>query len=203
MAFWSLSLICVFFGFYTEEKIDNKLQTIDQAFAKLENSLDDKSKELYFKVRVGLALANQLTRDPHLHDDLDRFVNDLSKKNSRSLPFIKLEDSTDSGLFEYSFYTPEGKVIYQGKLQDKDFYIVGSARAWWSQMSVLFTILFYRAPAWISSSERDDLIQRGMVVVNAGELFRWHLFLAYRKNLNTELNKDLEEMELTHGNQDI
>lgn len=203
-AFWSLSLICIAFGFYTKKKIQNKLNIIDDSFANLEASVNDKSKQSFFEVRVGLALANQLTRDPHLHDDLDRFVNDLSKKNSQELPFIKLEDSTDSGLFEYSFYTPEGEVIYQGKLQDKDYYIVGSAELGEFDERFVHDPLLSRPCAWISSSERDDLIQRGMVVVNAGELFRWHLFLAYRKNLNNEVNKNSKKgIELTHGNENV
>ena len=57
---------------------------------------------------------------------LFRSVNDLSKKNGQDLPFIKLEDSSEAGLFEYCFLNPEGELIFEGKLQDKDYYIVGA-----------------------------------------------------------------------------
>jgi flagellar biosynthesis protein FlhA len=200
-AFWVLSLCCLALAFYIDKKI-KKEQKLEQESLKAQEVPSRGQK--FFEVKVGLALANQLTKDCHLHDDLDRFVNDLSRKNKQELPFIKLEDSSDAGLFEYAFYNSEGEVIYEGKLQDKDFYIVGSSELKEFDERFIHDPLLSRPCAWISSQERDDLIQRGMVVVSSGELFRWHLFLAYRKNLNHELSKNLEKgIELSHGSQNI
>jgi flagellar biosynthesis protein FlhA len=202
-AFSTLSFICFALAFYVSKKIKNQ-KIINEENLKAIEEFSFSKDQRYFEVRVGLALANQLTRDSHLHEDLDRFVNDLSRKNGQELPFIKLEDSSEAGLFDYVFCSPEGEVIYEGRLQDKDYYIVGSAELKEFDQRFVHDPLLSRPCAWISSKERDDLIQRGMVVVNAGELFRWHLFLAYRKNLNRELNKNKEKgVELNNGIQNI
>jgi flagellar biosynthesis protein FlhA len=200
LAFWTLSFMCFAFAFYVNKKLKHK-SFAESEFLKSQELSDHKSAQSFFEVRVGLALANQLTRDPHLHDDLDRFVNDLSKKNNKELPYIKLEDSSESGLFEYSFFSPQGELIFEGKLQDRDFYIVGSPDLKDFDDRFVHDPLLSRPCAWISSNERDELVQRGMVVVNSGELFRWHLFLAYRKNLNHEVKNQLDKgAQLSNGN---
>ena len=202
-AFWTLSVVCLVLAFYIQQKIKNDKKHEEESLKDLEALRMEKSHR-FFEVRVGLALANQLTRDSHLHDDLDRFVNDLSRKNNRDLPFIKLEDSSETGLFEYAFYSPDGDVIYEGKLQDKDYYIVGGTDLKDFDERFIHDPLLSRPCAWITTQERDELIQRGMVVVTSGELFRWHLFLAYRKNLSQELNKNSAKgVEFIHGSQNI
>jgi flagellar biosynthesis protein FlhA len=167
LAFGVLGILCLAFAFYIQNKLKKKKDFEFQALKVAESHFSSKEQN-FFEVRVGLALANQLTRDPHLHDDLDRFVNDLSRKNGQTVPFIKLEDSSETGLFEYSFISPEGELIFEGKLQDKDYYIVGAHELKDLDERFIHDPLLSRPCAWVTSNERDDLVQRGMVVVNSG-----------------------------------
>ena len=188
-AFWTLSVLCALVGFMSRKKIVGQ-NSVAQAS---EESLKLEQKSVgFFGVTVGLGLAHQLIQDQNLHQDLERFVKDLSLKTKSHLPFIRIEDSSEMGLFEYLFSTPEGSVFYEKALKEKEYYLVGSKELAEFDHRLIEDPLLDRPCGWISRDERDELVSRGLLVVSPAELFRWHLFMAYRKMFKTDAARAME-----------
>ncbi|MEZ4814830.1 MAG: flagellar biosynthesis protein FlhA [Bdellovibrionota bacterium] len=185
-AFWSLSFLTAMLGYWSSKKAQNLAQSL------LKIKVPTKS-ERGFKVSVGLGLAHQLSQDSHLQLDLDRFVTEMKEKGAELTPKISICDASDMGLFEYSFYTPEGIELYSGKLREREFYLIGNEQMLDFDPSLASDPLLSRPCQWVSAEQRDEYVQRGFVVVSAAELFRWHLFLAYRRMLKgTDVKRTFE-----------
>lgn len=197
-AFWALSFVCAIVGTLAKRKQAGIASAVANEDAN-KKMLADMSMA-NFGVTVGLGLANQLTRDQNLQEDLEKFVKDLSQKTKTQLPFIRIEDSSEMGLFEYLFSTPQGNIFFEQKLREKEFYLVGSDEMSQFDERLSPDELLQRPCAWISAEERVELSARGILVVTPAELFRWHLFMAYRKMFKTDGTKGmLPETEMSYG----
>lgn len=189
-AFFALSFICAFIGFWTR-KINNSLKNQNDSddeflsqgisFEK-KNELKVATNEVAFRIQVGLGLAHLLFQDKHFQSDLNRFVNELSEKNKTKMPVIELNDSQDLDLFEYSFQLDASSFSHKLTLSERGFYVLGSDELSELDQRFVKDDLLSRPCAWVNQEERDLFVQRGFVVVSSAELFRWHLFLAYKKS---------------------
>lgn len=175
-AFWTLSFLSGLLGYWSNHKL---LKTEENKKSKTNDLAENTT---VFSVNVGLGLAHQLSQDENFQSDLDRFVTEMKEKNkSHKVPRINISDSSDLGLFDYSCFSPSGELIYSGRLRERDYYLIGNDSI--AELSEEFhqDPLLARPCCWIGSADREEYVQRGFVVVSAGELFRWHLFLSYRK----------------------
>ncbi len=185
-AFWILSVGVAALGVVSLKQEKKALDSKLASDAKLA-LLDEGANDNLFTVNVGLGLAHQLSEDSHFQFDLDRFVQEMNEKKSGVVPVIRICDSSNIALFEYSFTASGGETVYTGKLKEREYYLIGNEEV--SDLSENMDIdpLLSRYCCWVSGELRDQFVQRGFVVVSAAELFRWHLFLAYRKALNNKI----------------
>jgi flagellar biosynthesis protein FlhA len=185
-AFWTLAALVAGLGYWARKHNQKALYD-------LRHSKPKSIEEAAFVVNVGLGLAHQLAKDSNLQSDLDRFVAEMKEKKTVRIPNIRISDSSDLGLFEYSFTSPNDINLHQGKLRERDYYLIGNEEIAQLGDNMILDPLLSRHCSWIDASQRDDFVQRGFVVVSGGELFRWHLFLAYRRMLKTiEAPKEME-----------
>ena len=182
VTFWALSLAVLGMGMWSKKR---NLATFLMNKKIQEDALIPAIDEASFVVNVGLGLAHQLDQDDNLQEDLDRFVSEMRGKKHLSIPCIRICDSSDLALFEYSFASPTGEILFTGKLKEREFYLIGNEEIAHFDESMNLDPLLARHCAWIDSTKRDEMVQRGFVVVSPGEIFRWHLFLAYRRMLKT------------------
>ena len=199
-AFWVLSFCIGAIGFWARHKHALRAEALTLSEeARLEKVTEQALLDTpHFSVQVGLGLAHQLSTDSNLQGDLDRFVVEMKSKKKTDLPCIRICDSSDLDLFEYSFFTPEGEEIYAGKLKERDYYLIATEGLADLDARLVRDELLARPCAWIGTEERDAFVQRGFVVVRAGELFRWHLYLSYRRML-----AKTKEQELIYGIQNL
>lgn len=185
-AFWTLAVLAVGVGYWSLKHLKK------QSFKDTEER--PMIEESTFTAHVGLGLAHQLSQDPNLQADLDRFVTEMKSKNPGvQIPRVSISDSSDMGFFEYSLCSPQGIEVYSGKLKERDYYLIGNEQIAEFDAQMQVDALLCRPCVWISEAQRSDYIQRGFVVVSAGELFRWHLFLAYRKMVKgIQAHRELE-----------
>jgi len=192
-AFWALAFIVGLLGFWCS-KMHSKQKEIKENADNLEKAIDEAS----FTVSVGLGLAHQLSGDSNFQSDLDRFVGEMRNKKSAIIPKIRICDSSDLSLFEYRFVSPQGEELFSSKLREREYYLIGNEEIAELDESMHMDPLLARHCAWVDTTKRDELVQRGFVIVSAGELFRWHLFLAYRQMLKL-IETPKKELELPSG----
>lgn len=178
LAFWSLALIAGLMGYWSIRQQRGREEKIITPETLLQ--------EATFTVNVGLGLAHQLAQDSNLQGDLDRFVSEMKTKNTGiGIPRISICDCSDIGFFEYNFVSAHGNELFAGKLREREYYLIGNEDIAEFDNNMLVDALLNRPCVWVSEEQRSSYVQRGFVVVSAAELFRWHLFLAYRKMMKT------------------
>jgi len=191
-AFWTLSLMTGLLGYWCTRQASRLTKVeVKKTYPQINESC--------FTVYVGLGLAHQLAQDSNLQLDLDRFVGEMKDKKVAKVPKISICDSSDMGLFQYSFEAPTGEEIFSAKLREREYYLIGNDQMLDLEPDLVVDSLLARPCSWITEAQRNEYVQRGFVVVNASELFRWHLFLAYRKmvkNLETKIALSVLEESL-------